>query len=148
MRPIPRLSRAAARAAAERAAQVLGKDPRVRLVYLFGSVTDPERDEVRDVDLAVLCDPPLSTDELLRLRADAAEAAGAVIDLVSLNHASVVLAWEVTNGGACVYASSPDTETDFVTRARSRYWDFQPFLKEQWRLAGERLQERRRGPQA
>ena len=143
-----RLSAEEARSGAERAAQFLTGDPRVRLVYLFGSAADPGRTAVRDVDLAVLTNPPLSLDELMRLRADVVGATGAPIDLVSLNDASVVLAWEVADSGRCLYARDADAETEFVTRARSRYWDFKPFLDQQWRLTAQRLEERRRGSQA
>jgi predicted nucleotidyltransferase len=116
-----------------------------RLVFLFGSSADEERTEVRDIDLAVLSQPPLALDELMRLRADAVAAAGGLpVDLVSLNDASIVLAHEVADTGRCLYARSPDAETDFVVRARARYWDFKPFLDEQWRLTGERLAERSR----
>jgi len=65
---------------------------------------------VRDVDLAVLLDPPPTFDELLRL-----------------------------------HANPPESETEFVVRARARYRDWKPFLDRQWRALGERLEERR-GP--
>jgi hypothetical protein len=111
----------------------------------ISSAPPPTKREVRDVDLAVLSDPALSLEELMRLRADAAAAAGgAPIDVVSLNDASIVLAHEVADTGRCLYARSPDVETEFVVRARARYWDFKPFLDEQWRLTGERLEERHR----
>lgn len=145
MRERHRLTVAAARAAAERAARRLAADERVRLAYLFGSACDDARSNVRDIDVAVLTRPALSLDDLLRLRADAIEAAdGAPIDLVSLNDASIVLAHEVADSGRCLYARSPDDEVEFVTRARARYWDFKPFLDAQWRLGGARLEERRR----
>jgi predicted nucleotidyltransferase len=131
---------------AECAAELLARDARVRLVYLFGSVADRERTAVRDIDLAIMTTQPLTLDELMRLRADVVLAVGGTIDLVSLNDAPVVLAWEVAESGRCLYATDAATETEFVTRARSRYWDFKPFLDEQWRLTGERLQERQRGP--
>jgi predicted nucleotidyltransferase len=139
-------SPANARQLAEQAAQHLADDPRVRLVYLFGSAVDPQRPVVRDIDLAVLTDAPLAQEELLRVRADLVLAIGAEIDLVSLNDAPVVLAWEVAESGSCLYARDADAEVEFVTRARARYWDFKPFLDEQWRLAGQRLKERQRGP--
>lgn len=138
----------AARAAAARAARRLAAEPSVRLVYLFGSAADPRRATVRDVDLAVLCRPRLDLEALLRLRADAVAAAGAPVDLVSLNDAGVVLAWEVAETGRCLFARDDDDEVGFVTRARARYWDFRPFLEAQWQLAGERLAERVRGPAA
>jgi predicted nucleotidyltransferase len=119
-------------------------------VYLFGSSTRPDgrgaRGAVGDVDLAVSTDPPESPKELDELRADLVEELHQPIDLVSLDHASIVLAHEVVDGGVCLYARSPDLETEFVTRTRARFWDWKPYREEQWRLAGERLEERRRGP--
>lgn len=139
------MSRAEALAHAERAAAFLACDPRVLLVYVFGSAVASERLHVRDVDLAVLTTPALSLDELMRLRADIVDRTRAPIDLVSLNGAPIVLAHEVADSGRCLYARTPDVEVDFVTRARARYWDFKPYRDAQWRLAGERLAERRRG---
>jgi predicted nucleotidyltransferase len=134
---------AAAREAGEKAAGLLARDPRVTLVYLFGSAADPTRATVRDVDLAVLTQPPLPPDEIRDLACDLASATDAPIDLVSLNDAPVVLAHEVVDAGRCLHASSPEVETEFVTRARARYLDWKPFLDAQWRLAGERLEARR-----
>jgi len=139
------MSCAEALAHAERAAALLARDPRVLLVYVFGSAVAPERPHARDVDLAVLTTPALSLVELMRLRADIVDATRAPIDLVSLNEASIVLAHEVADSGRCLYARMPDAEVDFVTRARARHWDFKPYRDAQWRLAGERLAERRRG---
>ncbi|RMH18249.1 MAG: nucleotidyltransferase domain-containing protein [Acidobacteria bacterium] len=133
---------AVARERARRAAEFLARDERVRLVFLFGSAADPDARSARDVDLAILSRPPLELDELMRLRADLVAAAGAGLDLVSLNDASVVLAKEVANGGRCLFARTPEEETDFVVRARSRFWDWKPFLETQWRLTGERLAAR------
>jgi hypothetical protein len=134
-----------ARDAAERVARLLGQRPDVRLVYVYGSAADPGRAHARDVDLAVLTDRPLTLDELIRLRAEVVQDVRVNVDLVSLNEAPVVLAHEVVEGGHCLYARAPELETDFVTRTRARYWDFKPLRAEQWRLLGERLEERRRG---
>ena len=139
------LTIADARAAAERAAERLAADPRVRLVYLFGSAADTARSMARDVDLAIACRPRIGFADLMRLRADAVAVAGAPLDLVALDDAGVVLAWEVAETGQCLFARDPDAEVEFVTRARARYWDFKPFLAAQWELAGERLAERRHG---
>ena len=95
------------------------------------------------MDLGVLTNPALSLDELMKLRADVTSAAP--IDLVSLNDASIVLAHEIVESGICLYAKTSDVQTEFVTRARARYWDFKPYREEQWRLAGERLEDRRLG---
>ena len=146
MLEMPKIDPETARQRAERAARFLAADPRVKLVYLFGSAADPERKiPVRDVDLAVLIDPPLEFWDFLRFRADVIEAAGGGIDLVPLHEAGVVLAHEVVDAGRCLYANPPELETDFAVRTVLRYLDFKPYLKEQWRIAGERLEERRRG---
>ena len=132
---------------AERAAKRLSDDPRVRLVYLFGSAADSTIDRVRDIDLAILTHPLISTAELLRIRADLGGVGTAELDLVSLNRASVTLRHQVAEHGLCLFARGPDDEIEFVTRARSRFWDFSPYLTAQWELAGQRLEARRHGPQ-
>jgi predicted nucleotidyltransferase len=145
---MPRIDPEAARQRAERAARFLAADPRVKLIFLFGSAADPDRKiPVRDVDLAILTEPKLDLWEFLRLRADAVDAAGGEIDLVPLNEAGVVLAHEVAETGTCLHADPPELETEFVCRAVMRYLDFKYYLDEQWRIVGERLEERRRGLQ-
>lgn len=148
MSPLATLDRTSARGLAEQAARRLAEEPRIRLVYLFGSAVDSDVPGVRDVDLAVLGDPPLDLDELLRLRADLIAEVGGPLDLISLDDASIVLAHEVADTGICLYAEPPEAETDFVVGARARYWDFKPYLDEQWRLAGERIEERLRGAES
>lgn len=139
------ITASAASEAAEKAAALLARDGRVRLAYLFGSAADPSRASVQDVDVAVLTDPPLSLEEILDLRADLVAATGVDVDLVALNEASIVLAHEIADTGRCLVAAPPEAETDFVVRARARYFDWQHFRDEQWRCVGERLTEPRRG---
>ncbi len=140
-----RIAAGIARRAAERAAVELANDHRVQLVYLFGSTADEQRPTVGDVDIAVLSEPKLTLAELLRWRADLTTAMGVEMDLISLNDAPIVLAHEIAESGRCLFARTTEAETGFVTRAHSRYWDFKPFLEEQWRLTGERVEARRRG---
>lgn len=106
-----RLSAAAARAAAERAAKILSANPEVKLVYLFGSAVDSTTPDIRDVDLAILTEPAFSLETLMKCRADLVATTHAPIDLVSLNEASIVLAWEVVDRGVCLFARDPDIET-------------------------------------
>jgi len=148
-RPVERkatLTPAEARRAAGHAAELLARDRRILLVYVFGSTLDTRRDRVGDVDLGVLAEPPLSLDELTRRQADLRQATGSPIELISLDGAPVILVHEVVESGACLFARDPDVETEFVTRARARWWDFKPYREAQWRLAGERLAERSPGP--
>lgn len=145
---MPRIDPKAARERAERAARFLAADPRVKLIFLFGSAADPDRKlPVRDVDLAVWTEPEIEFWEFLRLRDRAGDAAEGEIDLVPLNEAGIILAHEVADTGICLHANPPERETEFVCRARMRYFDFKPYFEEQWRMTGERLTERRRGLQ-
>jgi len=136
---------ALARDLAARAVDVLTRDSRVRLVYLFGSAVDSASPVARDVDLAVWTEPRLTVEDLVQLRAQLVDVVHTRIDLISLNDAPIVLAKEVADHGLCLYAASDDVETEFVVRARARFWDFAPFLKTQWKLAGLRIEERLRG---
>jgi predicted nucleotidyltransferase len=142
MMKIPQLSPEAARDRAERASRFLAADPRVKLVFLFGSAADPDRKSVRDVDLAILTDPPLGLYELLDLKAEVTRAAAGEIDLVPLNDAPVVLAREVAVTGRCLHADRPELETEFVTRSNMEYLDFKWYLDRQWKTLGERLEAR------
>ncbi len=141
----PLLSGAFARKGAETAARQLARDPRVSLVYLFGSAAQPGSRSVRDIDLGLMTDPAVPLGELMRWRADLVIATKVPIDLTSLNEAPIVLAHEVVEGGVCLYAKGPEIETEFVTRIRARYWDFKPYRDEQWRLAEARLTDRLHG---
>ena len=141
-----RLDPETAREISSRAAAYLASQPEVRAVFLFGSAVSAEA-EPRDVDLAIQTCGSIEPERLEQMRSETAKVAGGPIDLVFLNEAPVVLAHEVAETGRCLFARDPDAEVEFVTRARARYWDFKPFLEEQWRASGERLEERRRGPQ-
>ena len=116
----------------------------MRLVYLFGSTTTGAG---RDVDIAVVSVPPIPLEEMLRIEGEMIEATHMPLQLVDMDGAGVVLRHEVADTGICLFARSPDDETEFVTRARARYWDFKPYLAEQWRLAGARLAARQGGSQ-
>ncbi len=141
---MPKIAPDEARNRAQRAVKALAADERVKLVFLFGSAADPNRTiSVRDVDLAILTERRLTLYELLDLKTQAAREAGGEIDLVPLNDASVVLAHEVADTGRCLYANPPELETEFITRARMRYFDFKWYLDQQWKTLGERLEARR-----
>ena len=129
--------------AIERVTRVLSADPRVRLVYLFGSAARPGALAPQDLDLAISTRPPLGFAERLALQGRLQEALpGVPVDLVSLDEAPIVLAHEIVEGGRCLYARSPDDETELVTRTRMRWFDWLPVRARQWEAAGERLEER------
>jgi predicted nucleotidyltransferase len=129
--------------AIERATGILSADPRVRLVYLFGSAARPGATEPRDLDLAISAQPPLALAALLQLQGRLQEALpGVPVDLVGLDGAPIVLAHEIVEGGRCLYARSPDDETEWVTRTRMRWFDWLPVRERQWQASAARLEER------
>lgn len=125
-----------------RALAILSAEPRVRVVFLFGSAARSGAVPPRDLDLAVCARPPLALPELLQLQGRLQEAARVSVDLVSLDDAPIVLAHEIIEGGRCLYARSPDDETDVVTRTRIRWWDWLPVRERQWQASGVRLEDR------
>jgi len=129
----------------EAATKLLSAEPRVRVAYLFGSAARPDALRPRDLDLAVSARPPLDLQELLQLQGRLQEALAVAVDLVSLDDAPIVLAHEVVESGRCLYARSPDDETELVTRTRMRWWDWLPVRERQWQASEERL-EARLGP--
>jgi predicted nucleotidyltransferase len=126
----------------ERAVAILSGESRVRVVFLFGSAARPGSAPPRDLDLAVCAAPPLALPELLQLQGRLQEAALLPVDLVSLDDAPIVLAHEIIEGGRCLYARSPDDETEVVTRTRMRWWDWLPVRERQWQASAERLEDR------
>ncbi len=117
----PLLSHEAAREAAQRAADALAKRP------------------TSDLDIGVLTEPALTTDEVLRLEADLLDVAGPGIRLVSLNEAVVGVRYEVATAGECLFAREPGLNSEFVVQAILQYLDFKYFLEKAAQGRGEQL---------
>jgi predicted nucleotidyltransferase len=129
--------------AIERVVGILSALERVRVVYLFGSAARPGALAPRDLDIAIAAHPPLGLAERLQIQGRLQEALpGVPVDVVSLDDAPIVLAHEIVEGGRCLYARSPEDETELVTRTRMRWFDWLPVRARQWEAAGERLEER------
>jgi predicted nucleotidyltransferase len=131
--------------AIQRAIATFAAEPPVRVAFVFGSAARDGSIAPRDLDLAVSARPPLSLRDLMRLQGRLQETANVTIDLVSFDDAPIVLAHEIVEGGRCIYARSPDDETELVTRTRMRWWDWLPIRERQWQMSGKRL-EKRLGP--
>lgn len=128
----------------DRVAGVLRADPRVQLVYAFGSAVHGTAGPLSDVDVAVLADPLLTWDEERGLRARIAEVAP-VVDLLILNHAPPALRFEVITGGRCVFARDARGQAEFEITSLSRFLDYQPVRRVQQAYLRARVEERR-GP--
>jgi len=120
----------------------LARDPRVRLVYAYGSRARGESGPHSDIDVAVLLDRKLSWDDERELRATLTGSSPR-IDLVLLNEAPPTLRYEILTGGICLLARNPDEQAEFEITSLSRFQDFQAVRRLQQEYMSARIEERR-----
>jgi predicted nucleotidyltransferase len=116
----------------------------VRLAILFGSAARDRRRADSDVDVAFLPrDPTLSLAAELGLQADLHRACACEVDLVRIDQADLLLAWQIARHGALIHADPPAEYARFVMRAAADYLDAEPTLLAAARLYARRLAEAR-----
>lgn len=93
----------------------------VRAAWLFGSAADGTSGPTSDVDVAVLGCAALPLDRLAQLAADLERACGKPVDVVVVERASPVLAFEVVSRGIRLSSREPDAADDWEDRALRRY---------------------------
>ena len=103
----------------------------VQLAYLFGSQATGWTHAESDVDIAVLLEASLTADERfteqLTLIGALSDLFGTDhVDVVVLNEASPLLAYEVLHTGVLLYCPNDDTRVDFQVRALCAYEDTAP----------------------
>lgn len=104
--------------------QRLRDDPRVLVLYLFGSQAEGMAHDRSDVDLAVLVGKRISLAEELRLRAIAVEGLRRDdIDFVILDHATPLMRYEVVTRGRRLFARDPVAADAFELRSILTYMD-------------------------
>ena len=106
----------------------------VRLAYLFGSQAARRTHPSSDVDVAVLLDESLTSDERfaerLRLLGDLSRIFGTDnVDLVVLNEAPPLLAYETLRHGVLLYCADAQTRIEFQVRTRRAYEDTMPLRR-------------------
>jgi predicted nucleotidyltransferase len=108
------------------------RQPDVVVAYLFGSVARGWADQLSDVDIAVLLDERLEADERierqLRFMVDLDEYADREVQVVVLNQAPPLLAYQVVRHGILLYERSRAERIAFEVRTRRVYFDFKPRL--------------------
>lgn len=130
------------RGAYDRLLERLAADPRVRLVYGFGSAARGAAGPLSDVDVAVLLDARLDWDAERELRAGLAAAVPGV-DVVILNQAPPALRFEIVTSGRCLFARDPRQQAEFEIVSLSRFLDFQPVRRVQQEYLRARVEQRR-----
>ena len=94
----------------------------VEAAWLFGSQVRVARPD-SDIDLAVLFRKLPDRLELLEVRADLEQKAGAPVDVVDLYRASPIIAFQALKTGRLVADQAPRRRIDFATHLPSRYED-------------------------
>ncbi len=112
-------------ARAEASAEVFERDPRVQVAYLFGSSCTGRRLPESDTDVAVLLsDLP---GDMLECYLDLVQMLsgpfGDELDLVILNQAPPLLAYQVVKEGRVIYCRDEGARIEFEAKTMRRYMD-------------------------
>jgi uncharacterized protein len=94
----------------------------VQGAWIFGSRGAGTHVASSDLDLALLCDPPLGLDRVA-LADTLAARLGVDVDVVDMATADPILAWEVITSGRLLFVREPATLQAFMRRARFRAED-------------------------
>jgi len=114
--------------------QCLFQQHPVRLAYLFGSQATRRMHSSSDIDVAVLLDKSLTSDERftewLRLLGDLSCIFGTDhVDLVMLNEAPPLLAYETLRHGILLYCADAQTRIEFQVCTLRAYEDTIPLRR-------------------
>ena len=136
----------------ERALKSLGRARgEITAVYLFGSQVSGKAGPLSDVDVAVLLDESrVPARRFFKLRLDLmAEAAHACrrddVDVILLNEAAPLLAYEAVRGGELLYERDHSARVSFEARVVQQYLDLEPFYRVGRRYLRQQLISARHG---
>jgi len=118
--------------------------------YIYGSVARDQANRLSDIDLAVYIDEDKKPEAgpfgyRSDLITELQPLAGNDIDLIILNDASNLLAYNVFKEGKLLFNKDPDLRTRVQARTVDKYLDFLPMLKVQERYLNERIDQDRFG---
>lgn len=112
-----------------RARQVLERSNSVLFAYVFGSwVIGKPSPPGSDVDIAIFTSRELSWKELVSMAMDLEDSLGLRVDLVHLNKAPLLLAYEVVSKGVLIFDRDPERRVDFEVKTIREFLDFKPRL--------------------
>jgi predicted nucleotidyltransferase len=100
------------------------KDPRILVVYLFGSYNDGSANIQSDLDLAVLFKEDIDLRTEMALQVELSTIIGFEdIDLLDLNKAPLLMQFKVISNGRLIYEADADLSSDFLENVLLRYHD-------------------------
>jgi len=105
--------------------------PEVIFAYIFGSSVKGMFNPESDIDIAVyLQDGVNSADFIFSIMPKIVRMTGRdKIDLVVLNEAPLSLRYIIQKNGILIFEKNEEYRTDFETRTRLSFWDYEPHLK-------------------
>lgn len=127
------------------------RHPELTAVYLFGSQASGKAGPLSDVDVAVLLDESrVAARRYFKLRLELmAEAAHACrrddVEVVLLNEATPLLAYEAVSGGKLLYERDHSARVSFEARVVQQYLDLEPFYRVGRRYLKQQLLSARHG---
>ncbi|MCO1601369.1 type VII toxin-antitoxin system MntA family adenylyltransferase antitoxin [Desulfosporosinus nitroreducens] len=117
--------------------------PEIELVYWFGSRAQGKGTPLSDWDFAVKYNKEMTWKEQLNIRSIIAESLETdAIDLVDWDQANLPLRYAVVQEGVLLISRNECLRVELETQTRSRYWDFEPCLKEHQEAFFRRIVDR------
>ncbi len=109
--------------------------PEIRLAIVFGSVARQTARKSSDLDIAVLCDLPLSSELKMAIVSALARAAGRPVDLIDLKRVGEPLLGEILKNGKRIVVRDPNAYAALLSRHLFDVADFLPYRQ---RILAER----------
>ena len=111
----------------EKAIELLRREKRVKLAYLFGSAVSGEMGKLSDIDIGIYLDESLSSDKRFKLQLELmGELAYALktdrVDLIVMNDAPLLLNYNIIRYGKPI-KSERQIKVRFEAKILSRYLD-------------------------
>lgn len=127
----------------ERCKAAIAALPEIELAYWFGSRAQGKGTPLSDWDFAVKYNQEMTWKQQLKIRsviADCLETED--IDLVDWDQAPLTLRFSIVQEGVLLLSRDESLRVDLETVTRSRYWDFEPYLREYQEAFFQRVIER------
>ncbi|MDR3585383.1 MAG: nucleotidyltransferase domain-containing protein [Desulfosporosinus sp.] len=110
---------------------VIAALPEIELAYWFGSRAKGKGTPLSDWDFAVKYNKDMTWKEQLNIRSNIADSLETdAIDLVDWDQAPLPLRYAIVQEGVLLMSRDEGLRVDLETQTRSRYWDFEPCLRE------------------
>ena len=112
------------------AIKILKEDKAINVAYLFGSYAKGKASPLSDIDIALLLDEAFPSNNYFDKRLELHPKIAKIlktdeIDLVILNQASPVLAYNILKNGKVLFTKNQNSKVRFETKVISQYLDTQ-----------------------